>query len=75
MLVRSDLILLNTDVNALVFLRAFYIGEDDNDGIRHFLLTMIKANWNSFFEREYSRSILDFQLCIDTGYSPLVCCH
>ena len=51
------------------------MGDQDDAFTRRSVLSIIKSNWNSFYERAVSRPVLDFQLCIDTGDFPPVCYH
>ena len=51
------------------------MGYQADDFIRHSVLSIIKYNWDSFCERGVSRPVLNFEFCIDTGYSPPVCCR
>ena len=53
--------------------RNFRIGDQVDDLTRRSVLTIIKANWDSFCERGVSRPVLDFVLYIDTDYSVPVC--
>ena len=39
------------------------------------LVSIIKDNWDAFFEAGVQRCILGFEFCVDTGASAPVCCH
>ena len=43
--------------------------------IKQSILTIIKNNWDLFCEEGASRTMFDFEFCIDTGDSKPVCCH
>ena len=51
------------------------IGSDASPEIKAQIITIIKDNWDAFFEAGVRRPILGFQFCIDTGASEPVCCQ
>ena len=72
---RSDLILWNESLDTLELLRDFCIGEYVDTSIRQSVLYIVKSNLDFFCQQGVSRSVLDFEFCIDTGDSVPVCCH
>ena len=55
--------------------RYFHISKQVDDFIRSSVLSVIKSNCDSFYEKDVSRPVIDFAFCVDTGDSPPVCCH
>lgn len=43
--------------------------------LRYSILHVIQDNWESFCEQGAPRPMFDFEFCIDTGDSKLVCCR
>ena len=72
---RSDFILWDKSVDEPELLRDLLIGDDVDAAIHHKIINIIQDNWDSFCERGVSRPMLDFEFCIDTGNSLLVCCR
>ena len=51
------------------------MGDEADDFTRCSVLSIIKSNCGSFFEKGILRLGLDVEFYIDTGYSPLACCR
>ena len=74
-LLRSDFILWGKTIDKLELQRDHHIGKDIDDTLRQSILDIIHDNWNSFYERDVSRSMLDFEFYLYTGNSLPVCCR
>ena len=69
---RSDLIVWNETLDTPEILQDFRVNEEVDDSTHHSVLSIVKFNFDYFYERRVSRPFLDYELCIDTGYCPPV---
>lgn len=51
------------------------VGVDATPEIQDRIVSIIKTNWDSFFEAGTRRPILGFEFCIDTGGAAPICCR
>ena len=72
---KPDLILWNDFFESPEILRDFCISENVDTSIRNSIISVIESNWDSFCERGVPRPVLDFEFCIDTCNTTLICCH
>jgi len=70
---RTDLILWNEFSFLAELSKDLTVGATMDPTIKQSILTIIKDNWDSFCKEGASRSMFDFEFCIDTGDSKSVC--
>ena len=73
--VRSDFILCNASFDSPELLRNFRIGKQVDHSSRLSSLSIVKSNWDTFYEQGFLHPVIDFELCIDTGDSVPVYCR
>ena len=72
---RNDLILWNESSFLPELNKYLRINTSMDHIIKHAILTIIKYNWDSFCEEGASRTMFNFEFCIDTGDSKPDCCR
>ena len=72
---RTNLILWNESSFLAELTKDLTIDTTMNPTTKQSILTIIKDNWDSFYEEGASQSMFDFRFCIDTGDSKHVCCR
>ena len=72
---RTDLILWNESSFLAELSKDLTVGATMDPTIKQSILTIIKDNWDSFYEKNTFRPMFDFVFCIDTGDFKAVCCR
>ena len=72
---RTDLILWKESSLLAELTKYLTIDITMNPTIKQSILTIIKDNWDHFYEEGFSQPMFDFRFCIDTCDFKSVCCR